>query len=180
MRKLCIALLLTLAAGCGGEALPLGDDGAFSAGGAAGEATAIGGATGGAGGFGGQGGSVEPLSKVFVREDRFLCLDWPVCPSGVISPSSQGLREVFSWCRDMGARVNCGPCMDTRTPACAPFVGRCKAPNWPVDESPTYCADRVPAPRNVVDAFTICTGDLGTIGPDGVAGSDARTVCSDP
>jgi hypothetical protein len=177
-RLVCIALLL---ASCDDRPM---ENTPETLGGAAGEAmTAAGGIGGqvGAAAVGGQGGIMEtPISKVFVRDDRFLCADWPVCPEGVISPAKQVARVVFTWCSMQNAKMNCGPCMDTRTPTCAPFVGRCKAPNWPVDRAPAFCADQIATPRNVVDAFTICTGDTNAVGPDGVAGSDALTVCGDP
>jgi hypothetical protein len=118
----------------------------------------------------------DPPVGPWSRDDHGICVNWPICPQGIVSPADHALLRVFpETCRStFSIKITCGACMDTRTPACAPFVGRCMALNWP--QVPTdYCQDQVPPPDSFVDGFTICTGPSN--GPDG--GALANLVCQD-
>ena len=110
----------------------------------------------------------------FTRADHLRCNDWPVCPAGIVSPANHYLLRVFPVaCRaESNFPITCGACMDTRTPACAPFVGKCIAPNAPTVE-PDYCAQQL-APVAPVQGWTICTG-----ADDGSPTGPARVVCED-
>ena len=114
------------------------------------------------------------VGTTFTRDDHGRCGNFPVCPDGIVgNPDQYKLRVLPEQCRaDFNWPGSCGACVDTRTAACAPFVGACVAPNWPQNDV-DFCQNRV-APVNPGGiGWTICTGAAQD------PGGNAQLVCAD-
>lgn len=116
---------------------------------------------------------VETPPRPFTREDSLRCVTWPICDTGIVRLANQQRVPVLAdYCRaTFGIPLSCGPCVDTRTAECKPFVGPCMAPNSP-QIAPDFCGNMAspPNPPPFGIGWTLCTGAVQD-------GPDAELVC---
>jgi hypothetical protein len=108
----------------------------------------------------------------FQPADGLICVNWDICPEGVVRwADQQEVPVLATYCRATfpGLQLSCGACIDTRSPACAPYRGRCMAPNWPA-QATDYCGQAVSPPDGPTHAWTLCTGSA-------QQGPQAQAVC---
>jgi len=125
-------------------------------------------------GCGDNGEATDPVATTFTRADHGRCGNFPMCPDGIVgNPDQYKLRVLPEQCRaDFNWAGSCGACVDTRTAACAPFVGSCVAPNWPQHDV-DFCQNRVAAVNQGGAGWTICTGEAQDLS------GNAQLVCED-